>query len=622
MQSFIPISRNRRQEFLEAWLVPAENDVPQYTFPDPDLLPVLVALYFKEVNCYSPVLHRPTFDRKVADKLHLHDHRFAATLLMVCSLGARHSDDPRVILEDEDDFGSAGYKWYRQVRVIPEHLVYKPDLYELQTIALSAIYLQVLSPAAASWNQIGFGLRRALDVGAHRHRIEAHPTAENEQWKRVVLLCLEWQAGTYTGRPIAMHDQDFDQDLPLDCDDEYWDLPQPLNFKQPEGKPSVISFFICRAKLLEIEAAVATTIYSPRKAKDLYGRPSPTDAQIIVTFDSALNSWLSDVPEHLRWDPDCKNDLHFNQSAQLYSDFYAVQILLHRPYIPVPLEASRPDALPSFAICTNAARSCARIFDALNNRGMLLRPDMLPAAFSAGIVLLLNTWSGKRSGFAYNPSKELDYVYTCLKLITAAETRYRAAGRYTEVLNRLLCKSMGLSEDFFFDLKPVSAAPASAQRDYNTPTTSSEHHIADPESAPWSTFTQHNVQETGPDALRGAGSANSQYPVNGLASSIFPGVDDPLYANAYAQPNAGYDFEQVMNMGSQYFPVDNMTVDPDIMSMWSMAPSSFRVDDWSHILPPNVSGPQFDQFSPAPNQIYPENPEDNQRLSQEMPTFW
>ena len=52
----------------------------------------------------------------------------------------------------------------------------------------------------------------------------------------------------------------FDQDLPVECDDEYWDLPEPNNFKQPKDKPSIMSYFICYAKLLEIQAAVATTI--------------------------------------------------------------------------------------------------------------------------------------------------------------------------------------------------------------------------------------------------------------------------------------------------------------------------------------------------------------------------
>jgi hypothetical protein len=70
-----------------------------------------------------------------------------------------------------------------QVRVIPKHLIYKPNLYELQTIALSSLFLLAISPVA--WNQIGFGLRRAQDVGAHRRMKQAHPTAEHEQWKRV-----------------------------------------------------------------------------------------------------------------------------------------------------------------------------------------------------------------------------------------------------------------------------------------------------------------------------------------------------------------------------------------------------------------------------------------------------
>ncbi|KAJ7693318.1 fungal-specific transcription factor domain-containing protein, partial [Mycena rosella] len=412
---------------------PPSNKSPQYTFPDPDLLTSLVDLYFTEVNCFSPVLHRPTFERKLAEKLHLRDHRFAGTLLMVCSLGARHSDDPRVLVEGETTTRhSAGYKWYSQVSVIPKHLDYKPDLYELQTITLSVIYLIVVfSSVGVSWNQLGFGLRRAQDVGAHRRNLHPHSTSQNEEWKRVfwVLLCLEWQYGTVTGRPLAMHDQDFDQDLPLECDDEYWDLPEPLDFKQPKNKPSEISasdifYFIHYAKLLEIQAAVTNTIYSPRKPKDLYGRPSqPTDAENIMAFDSALNSWLLKVPDHLRWDPKRKNRLHLKQSALLYTAYYNVQILVHRPYIPAPLEASVPGAHPSLAICTNAARSCARIFDAQDKAGIPADAHMLHMAFTAGIVLLLNVWSGKRSGFPYNSSKELENVHKCLKLERTVEQR-------------------------------------------------------------------------------------------------------------------------------------------------------------------------------------------------------
>jgi hypothetical protein len=35
-----------------------------------------------------------------------------------------------------------------------------------------------------------------------------------------------------------------DVDLPVDCDDEYWNVSDPdLPFRQPEGKPSRLSYF-------------------------------------------------------------------------------------------------------------------------------------------------------------------------------------------------------------------------------------------------------------------------------------------------------------------------------------------------------------------------------------------
>ncbi|KAJ7163569.1 putative fungal-specific transcription factor [Mycena crocata] len=578
---------NKRSTFwdMPKWRIPPPgDDSPQYMFPDPDLLSVLVDLYFKEVNCYWPVLHRPTFERKVMDKLHLRDHRFAATLLLVSSLGARHCDDTRVNLEDETTFHSAGWKWYNQVQVIPESLICKPDLYELQTIALSAMYLMALSPTAESWIHIGFGLRRAQDVGAHRRRTQSEPTTESEQWKRIfwVLICLEWVSGTRTGRPMAIHDRDFDQDLPIECDDQYFDLPGPSNFKQPKDIPSETSYFIRYIKLLEIQAAVTTTIYSPRPARDIHGQPfAPTDAQNIMAFDSALNSWMLGIPDHLRWDPERKNKLHLSQSALLYAEYYSVQILVHRPFIPSPSEEAQPDAHPSLAICTNAARLIARIFDALIKRQVPVHYNMLLPAFTACIVLLINTWSGKRSGLTHNPSKEMDFIGTCLNVTRAAEDRYFSAGRYSDILNRLV--HAGEHINVLFGSKPMSSAPLSAQQ--NSETSSAQ-------DLPWpSAFVRHHVADFAP------------YPENG-SSAPFPendGTNDhPTAVYNFNQP---LDFNRSLDMHMHQFSAD-MPIDTGIMSMWSSAPSTFHVDDWSYIMANNAPDTQFDQFTPTLNDAY------------------
>ncbi|KAJ6502486.1 putative fungal-specific transcription factor [Mycena sanguinolenta] len=605
----------RRTEYWEPvqWLLPAadEEDNPQYTFPDPDLMTVLTDFYFTHVNCYYPILHRPTFERKMKDLLHLRDHRFAATLLMACSLGARHSEDPRVFLEGIENQHTAGWKWHNQVRVIPKHLIYKPNLYELQTIALSSLFLMAISPVA--WNQIGFGLRRAQDVGAHRRMKQSHPTAEHEQWKRVfwVLLCLDWLTGTATGRPMAMHDQDYDQELPVECDDEYWDLPEPLSFRQPKDKPAEISYFICYAKLLEIQASVTNTIYSPRRPRDVAGRlvaPS-SDAANIIAFDSLLNSWLLEIPAHLVWDPERQNMLHFNQSALLYAGFYHVQIMVHRPYIPAPLEASRPGALPSLAICTNAARSCARIIQAQDTMGIEPNQSMLPAAFTSAIVLLLNTWSGKRSGFAYNPAKEMEGVHICMKMLTKAEKRYQAAGRFNDILVRLISVGDMKSDGSSMTKSHMErTAPPGAQRGYEPSMFTNPPQGSDPAASKWPTLvTQELIQDFNTSTTQVEETLRSKlrksvaletFPENSVFSSYGPSKESTFSGTT--------NIDQFMRMDPQQFAASDIPVDTDVMSMWT-ATSGFQLADWESYI---MSGgtpvpPQLDEFSQFTNPVRP-----------------
>jgi hypothetical protein len=67
----------------------------------------------------------------------------------------------------------------------------------------------------------------------------------------------------------------FDLELPADCDDEYWDHPDPKQrFKQPENKPSLISAFILFIKLNQILSYCLRTIVSLsfilRRLTDIY----------------------------------------------------------------------------------------------------------------------------------------------------------------------------------------------------------------------------------------------------------------------------------------------------------------------------------------------------------------
>ncbi|KAJ7895917.1 hypothetical protein B0H14DRAFT_2243388, partial [Mycena olivaceomarginata] len=63
------------------WKKEPHEEQPQYVYPDQDLIASLIHLYFETVHPTMPLLHRPSFERSVAEGLHLHDHGFGATLL-------------------------------------------------------------------------------------------------------------------------------------------------------------------------------------------------------------------------------------------------------------------------------------------------------------------------------------------------------------------------------------------------------------------------------------------------------------------------------------------------------------------------------------------------------------
>lgn len=120
------------------WLTSNVQDehAPHKDFPPPDLLEKLIDLYFKNMNDYLPLLHRPTFEQGVREGLHLRDEGFGSTVLLVCANGSRFTDDPRVLLDDNTIPQSAGWKWFQQVQMVRKSLLAPPRLYDLQIYAV------------------------------------------------------------------------------------------------------------------------------------------------------------------------------------------------------------------------------------------------------------------------------------------------------------------------------------------------------------------------------------------------------------------------------------------------------------------------------------------------------
>ncbi|CAA7262252.1 unnamed protein product [Cyclocybe aegerita] len=442
-----PILSKRREEFwtIRPWeRAPEVRDArPSYVFPEPDLAGDLIELYFEHVNLYQPLLHRPTFERLVRNGLHYGNEGFADVYLLVCAIGARFSSDARVLSDDASLQRSAGWKWFHQVETGKTSLLTVPSLYDIQAYCLTISFIQASSIPQSIWMLIGIAIRMVQEVGVHRRKATL-PTVEDELWKRAfwVLIYMDRVVCLGFGRPITIQEEDFDQDLPIDCDDEYWEHPdQEQRFKQPPNKPSLISGFIHQLKMIKILAICSKVLYPLNKVVKHLGLVGHQwKLKIVAELDSSLNRWLESMPEHLLWDPGNSNDKFFQQSASLYAICYFTQIFIHRPFIPLPGK-SPPLGFPSLAICTTAARACIRVAEVLFQRGVVISPLVQFTAFTSAIMLLFGVWDGKSTprarSAALEQSPDMENVRKTLQILKAAEEQWPHAGKLVDILASL-----------------------------------------------------------------------------------------------------------------------------------------------------------------------------------------
>ncbi|KAF9078420.1 fungal-specific transcription factor domain-containing protein [Rhodocollybia butyracea] len=434
-----PISvQMKREAFwqLQPWHVVQESEPIPYDFPPDDLLKILVDLYWEHFHFYYPLLHKPTFERSVFyDKLHLRDRSFGATVLAVCALASRHCDDPRVLYDSKDNepqsLHSAGWKWFLQIEFVPKSFIKSPSVYALQIYPLAVVFIHATHFAEISWVLISPGIRLAETIGVHRSGFGkgkfARDPVEVELWKRAFwqLIVFDTASSMALGRPRASNANDLDLELPTMCDDEYWPgepLKPTEDFKQPPQKKSYLTFWIHYIKLMEIVGFAQRSIY-PARRLDPWGpthlSASEWHQRAVMEIDSALNKWLSAVPEHLKYDPHCEDSIFIHQSVMLYAGYYWARIQVHRPFI-----GQKHSAIPSLAICASSARSCIHLLTGHHRQYNIRLPHLLPPIFTSALVMLINLWRGIRAKRALNIAKEMDDVNMALEMMAMYEGRY------------------------------------------------------------------------------------------------------------------------------------------------------------------------------------------------------
>ncbi|EIN12694.1 hypothetical protein PUNSTDRAFT_97512 [Punctularia strigosozonata HHB-11173 SS5] len=622
-----------REEFWShhPYMMHAFNeDRPIHSFPVPPLITHLVDIYFNRINPFLPLLHRPTFERALADNLHFNDSGFGSVLLLVCANAARYSDDPRAF--DPKQPEASGWVWFNQVTIAKHVVTGAARLHDLQIYALAVTFLKVSVQPQACWGMVGLGIRLAVDAGVHRRKTyKLGNTPEGELWKRAfwILVLIDRQISCAMGRPFSIQEEDMDVDYPVECDDEYWDVPGH-EFEQPPGKPSYVSAFIQNMKLTHILAFAMRTIYSIGKSKALLGLVGDDwQERTMAQLDSALNSWKNSLPTHLQWHPNIEEPLALEQSAYLYTSYYLLQIIIHRPFI-TPSSRSSPLFFPSLAICTSSARSSAHLYQAMQRRGFQPFPQSVACLWMSGIVLFLNLLGSRRSGRTKEAAETRKDAQICLDILDEMKDRWP------------ICKGMILSLEELANtadnVQPVPSAAVPQSSTQSSPSESSNsddsplstvatpemstHYYADPiQLAEPELSLGHDLYD--PQSYCGAVPQQAvAFPPDGnLASSLAASYlsmptkneeinlqPDPMFTNFYTHENT-----LRYNLDASYYQVTDgignlastsmSTFNPmqiygcedasdltlsfdDAVALWSSVPNTVDMNSWATYNPP------------------------------------
>ncbi|KAF8146461.1 fungal-specific transcription factor domain-containing protein [Mycena galopus ATCC 62051] len=432
-----PFMLSRRPIFWD--VLPWEKEVyaaqPQYVYPPRDLIESLLHLYFTFVHPTHPILHRPSFERAVAEGLHLTHTPFGGTLLALLAVASRYSKDSRVLVDDVDSDASlsAGWKFASQIWIVRR--LFDPTIYDVQMYCLLIIYSCGTSVPENSWLYLGIGIRALHHRGVHRRKPEGPKwSPEDELWKRAFwsFVALDRTVCSFVGRPISLHIEEYDIDPPLDVDDEYWDQ----GFQQPPEKPSQLSYFLCDIRLCEIWGDAMRRLYGSKKFKMLMGWDSSDKEQhTVAEFDSAMNDFLDSIPPHLRWNPESPpQGVFFDQSAVLHLTYNYILIVIHRPYIHKVTSL----AAASLSICANAARTILRTANIwLRKLQRIPSHNVINPVFVSTLILALNMLATKQAGLSADKNKDIALVAMAMEILKVAESRLPPVGRLTDLLREV-----------------------------------------------------------------------------------------------------------------------------------------------------------------------------------------
>jgi hypothetical protein len=312
---------------------------------------------------------------------------------------------------------------------------------------------------AQAWVYIGMAVRMAQDLGMHRSadgwaRVGLGGRLFNEwelqERKRIWYSCIimDKYVATYIGRPLAIFDRDYDTLLPSEeepeeleiwrphpskpVDDGACDGKQSTEFDPPISVPGrIISCFNASATLSALLGRIVVAIYGIRSVSSRHVES--------VHFESLLDKWYLELPEHLRYEPGSSK---FSRAQPhvltLHMQYWCAVLLLHRPFIrnhKNNFDGSEDDEVrtitkKNYELCAAAANHITSIVSLYSDSYCLRRSAVFLCyyVFTASIMHVTTL-----STYPSDPQARIGLA-KCKDALQSMEVVWPSAGRALELL--------------------------------------------------------------------------------------------------------------------------------------------------------------------------------------------
>lgn len=367
--------------------------------PSKDVAMQLIYTTWNKACVLFRFYHRPSLLEEVdllysLDPLNYTDRqqKFLPFMYSILACGSLFSKQSFNDTQSNESLEDDGFKYFLEARKLID-ITNVGDIPSIQTIVMMILYLQCSARLSTCYSYIGIALRNALKEGLHRNlsifqssRRKLDPIEEDTR-KRLfyTIYKMDIYINSLLGLPRLISEDEFDQEFPVELDDEFITRDAYL-FDKQEGRLSSSGCANHHTKLTIILSRIVKELYPikirPKANADMAGTSGIHNK--VTELELELKQWLDNLPPELK--PTDPNDSESGKQIPerfrlanyyLHLSFLNCQISLYRPFIHYisngyQSTSSDPRSLIRGRNCIKVARMVVKLANKMIDQNLLI----------------------------------------------------------------------------------------------------------------------------------------------------------------------------------------------------------------------------------------------------------